>query len=323
MRPGHPALLVHDDRVHGVARYALELARAIESQLGAALAVEERAWASSSAPVAHAHFTDRLWGPSPEDAAARFESLSGGRAMTVTLHDVPQPSDGHAAERRRSAYRRVLDAATRVVVNSDHERMLLLEADLDHPDLHVIPLPAAAPRHPLRSLEPVVAVLGFVYPGKGHREVIHAVAASGTGLDVLAVGGPSPGHEQDAAELVRLGERLGVRVAVTGFVDDAALLEAAASAAVPVLAHQHISASGSLNTWLAAGRRPVVLSSRYTREMHALRPGTLALVSPERLPDAIARAAADPASTLLAPDAITAPHLHDVARGYVRLWAAG
>ena len=41
---------------------------------------------------------------------------------------------------------------------------------------------------------------------------------------------------------------------------------------VGLVAHANLSASGSLNSWLAAGRRPLVRTSDYAHEMAALRP---------------------------------------------------
>jgi hypothetical protein len=109
-------------------------------------------------------------------------------------------------------------------------------------------------------------------------------------------------------------------VDVTGFVPEDDLIARCRAVAVPVVAHRHFSASGSLATWIAAGRRPLVADGRYPREMAALRPGTVHLVAPDRLSEAIGRALADPASTWLAADAVTRPHLDDTAAAYLRWW---
>lgn len=318
-----PALLLHDDRRHGVARYAADLCSAVEGALGLRLGVRETDWSSGEAPARiHTHFTDRLWAASPEQAAARLVAVAAGRRLSVTLHDVPQPSDGHALARRTDAYRRVIAAAELVVVNSRHELALLESADLRPARVAVVPLPvpAVGPSRRPDALDPVVAVLGFIYPGKGHRETIDAIAASGTSLAFAALGGPSAGHDSDAAELIAHGAAVGVAVTISGYLSDERFDAAARSAAVPVIAHQHLSASGSMPSWIGAGRRPLVLRSRYTEEMDALRPGTLTLVGDGDLPQAIARAHDDPGSTFLEPSASTRPDLADAATAYLRAW---
>jgi hypothetical protein len=322
---GSPGFLQHDDARHGVARYARELAHRIALVVGHDLGVNESGWTGGGAPSrVHGQFTDRLWARSPEEAADRFVALAEGRRVGVTLHDVPQPSDGHAFERRIAAYGRVVAVAQLVVVNSRHELSLLESIGIDPSGVAVIPLPVTAPAAgavPLPgSFDPVAAVLGYIYPGKGHRETIEAVAASGATLSMRALGAPSPGHEADVRDLEALGRALGVEVLVTGYLDDEGLAVAATRVAVPVVAHQHFSASGSINSWISAGRRPLVVRTRYTEEMAALRPGTLRLVDAGGLAAAIAAAAADPLSTVLAPDAVTVPHLEDTARAYLEAW---
>lgn len=320
-----PALLVHDDPRHGVARYAREVAEEIERAVGRDLAVPETSWSAGDvAERVHAQFTDRLWARSPEDAAERFVALAEGRRVSVTLHDVPQTSDGHAFDRRVAAYSRVIGSASLVVVNSRHELALLDEVGLRPRRSAVIPLPAS-PASGRRSaekacFEPAVAVLGYIYPGKGHREAIEATSAAGVPLAVRALGAPSPGHEADADGLVALGASLGVDVTVSGFLSDDELISEASRVAVPVVAHQHFSASGSINSWVSAGRRPLVLRSRYTEEMDALRPGTLTLVDADGLCAAIATAYAAPASTVIAGGYSTRPHLADTAAAYLDAW---
>ncbi len=319
-----PALLLHDDPRHGVARYAAELCAEVEGVLGRPVGLPEASWTAGQAPHRiHGHFTDRLWAASPEEAAARAVELAQDRRLSVTLHDVPQDSDGRSLTRRVAAYRRVIQAAELVVVNSRHELALLESAGLRPARSAVIPLPVHAVRRPPRpsTLDPVVAVLGFIYPGKGHRETIDATAAAtGAPLAFTALGGPSSGHEADADELVVHGASVGVPVSIAGYLSDSAFAAAAAAAAVPVVAHRHISASGSLASWNAAGRRPLVLRSRYTEEMDALRPGTLTLVDLDELPSAIARAHADPDSTFLAATTRADPDLAATAVAYLRAW---
>lgn len=327
---------VHTERQHGVADYARALAeRLVETGADVELrdVVEAEDPASDDADRLrrlqrrhlHVHFTDRLWGSTSTEAADRIEALAARWTVTVTLHDLPQPSDGHAFAARTTAYGRVVRAASGVVVNSEHELSLADEhlGAVTTP-LTVIPLPVdiAAPGGTPEGWvpEPAAAVLGFVYPGKGHAEVIDAVAASARALDVVALGRASDGHEADLAALEQRAREAGHSFSATGFLPQPELVRRCRLVAVPVIAHQHYSASGSLATWIAAGRRPLVVDSRYAREMDALRPGTLRLVAADGLPAAIGAALDDPASTWLGADAVTRPDSDDAVAAYAAWW---
>jgi hypothetical protein len=330
VRPDH---LVPGDPRHGVVGYARALATA------AGCAVRDAAPQTPGGPL-HLHFTDRLWGPTPADAAAAVERLALAHPLTVTLHDLPQPSDGAAHAQRSQAYRRVLAVARAVVCNSAWERELVAAlagaapvavialavirrdgspgpADVSGPHIATGPADATAPA--------TVGLLGWIYPGKGHAEVINAVAGvgetDGSGAQVIALGGVSEGHGADVEALHALAARRGVKLVVTGYLDDSQLTDQARAVTVPVAAHQHISASGSINTWLSLGRRPLVSASPYAREMTRLRPGTLSLFEPAGLAAALGRALADPRSTWLAPDVDLAPDLGDTAAAYLRWWS--
>jgi glycosyltransferase involved in cell wall biosynthesis len=365
--PAHvPALVVSPEAHHGVAVYARQVAAEVARVLGVDTSTTVAALDGPEPPArAHLHFTDRLWADSPEAAAARIEDIARRTRLTVTLHDLPQPSDGERnLGRRRACYARVVAASHGVVVNSRHEAALLAEhtirsdgaaaAAAASPPVEVIPLPVSPLPlvDPRPTPEPEVAVLGFFYPGKGHAEVIDAVerlhrdrvrtsGGDGGDLGVVVLGRPSPGHEDELEALVTDAARRGVRVTVTGWLDDAAMLERCRSVAVPVAAHRHVSASGSIATWIAAGRRPLVPATRYSEEMAALRPGTLTLlpahdIAPGTgdestvdtahdtadLAAAIATAVDTPATTWIADDAVTRPDLHDTALAHLRWFAA-
>ncbi|WP_396599203.1 hypothetical protein [Frigoribacterium sp. R86507] len=348
-----PVVVTHHDPQHGVATYAAQIAATVEARTGRHLSLDvadllevpDADTVEVTVPRAHLQFTDRLWGPSPSAAADVVEDLADATALTVTLHDLPQPSDGERNLRRRGeAYGRVVAAARGVVVNSEHERSLLREwVGFDGP-VEVIPLPVD--RHPLTGPRPEpdgdVAVIGFFYPGKGHAEVVAAVAGLGAArhdagdrdgsgatrpesdaTGVVALGRASSGHEAELQQLVDEAAALGVPFGATGYLDDATLLDRARRASVPVAAHQHVSASGSIATWIAAGRRPLVPDTRYSREMATLRPGTLTLYPDDGLAAAISTALADPASTWLDDDARTLPGLDEVADAYAAWWAEG
>jgi glycosyltransferase involved in cell wall biosynthesis len=298
-----PLLLVHPG-THGVAMYARDVASAVRA-LRPAIRVVEPVELESTAlqtiddgtPV-HAHFTDRLWGDSPEEAAQVFAALAARRPVSVTLHDLPQPSDGERnLPRRRAAYALVAAAARGVVVNSEHEHALLLEEDVWSGPITSIPLPVAVQDAGERvQPDDSVGVLGFFYPGKGHDEAAHAASAAGiTRMTVL--GRASDGHAADLEAFVRRAADLGVSVEVTGWLDDDEIARRGRAVSVPVIAHRHISASGSLASWIGWGRRPVAVRNRYIDEMAALRPGTLLTVDEPELAGAVSDAHARPETT--------------------------
>lgn len=303
---------------HGVVRHARELAETVGERLGRTVPLEV-GQPLGGGPL-HLHFTDRIWGADPAAAAARVEAL--GVPFTVTFHDLPQASDGpRNLPRRIDAYRRVARAARAVACSSHHEAALLRDVVGVEAEPLVVPL-WVIPRAPAHERPPAVdevALLGFVYPGKGHAEAI--AAAAGTGLSVTALGRAADGHEADVAALTRAAAARGVRFEVTGYLDEAELLARCRRAAVPLAAHAHVSGSGSVGSWIGASRRPLVPDTRYSREIAALRPGTVTLYASEDLGGAVARARLDPDGTWLAHGTPTAPHLADAADAYLAWWS--
>lgn len=295
-------------------------------------------------------FTDRPFGRPATTAAAGLERLTGAaRCVVVALHDLPQRSDGAARAVRTAGYLRVAGRADAVVVGSEHERLLLLGAarvrgrawaDRLSKRLHVVPLPIEA--EPLRpgatgaarpadgpasgpggaATDPVVATLGYLYPGKGVEEVVRAVGRLTTPPEVVNLGRAAAGHEDLVPATRALAEGCGVAWSTTGWLDDPELLDRLRSVTVPVAAHRHVSASGSLASWLAAGRRPVVLRSRYVSELVERLPGTLHVVDPgadpvAALTDAIGTALRDPARTWLAAGTRLGPGWEETAQRLV------
>ena len=247
------------------------------------------------------HVTDRLFGTTPEEAADVVVALAQDRPLVVTLHDLPQASDGPSnAPRRARAYRRMAEAAAAVVVASSHEARLLAACGADVPCV-VVPLPvpdlrtapAADPSAPLRG----VAVLGYLYPGKGHEAVVAALDVLPAGVGLTAWGRPSDGHQDLVGALTDRARALDRPCTVTGFVPDAELPGLLRSAVLPVAPHAHLSASGSINAWIGAGRRPLVPRSEYTAELDERSPGCVRVY--DDLPTALAEAWADPPSTWL------------------------
>jgi glycosyltransferase involved in cell wall biosynthesis len=263
------------------------------------------------------------------DVAARLRTR--GIALSVTFHDLPHTEVSDALYRRRAAtYAAVAAVATGVVVSSRHEADLLSRAvtaadpTAAVPAVTVIPLPvtavaaAARPAPPRTDTgTPTVGVFGFLYPGKGHVEVIEELAGIRPAVRLLAIGRASTGHEHLLADLGELARVHGIDFATTGYVPDEDVDTLLRSVTVPIAPAAQVSASGSINSWIAAGRRPLALAGNYTREIAARRPDCLRLYEPGELRELVQAALADPASTWLPPGAVTGPGPEVVARRYI------
>ncbi|MEH3077226.1 MAG: hypothetical protein PGN11_11190 [Quadrisphaera sp.] len=329
---------------HGVVEVALHQHRALVALDGAdgvhLVRLDERPGADALLRAVRAapegpvlvHVTDKLFGRGPEEAADVLVALAEERQLVVALHDLPQASDGAVNHpRRAAAYQRVAGAAAAVVVASRHEERLL-RACWDVPggaadevsdglDVVVVPLPvpvldrsggatAATPADPGAPLH-AVAVLGYLYPGKGHDAVVDALDALPPGVGLLAWGRPSSGHEDLVPALQAQAGALGRTAHVSGWVAAEDLPGLLRSPVVPVAPHAHLSASGSINAWVAAGRRPLVPRSDYAAELLERTAGCVTVYDDLRV--ALAAAWADPGSTWLAPGSPSGPTVEQTA----------
>ncbi|WP_328856759.1 hypothetical protein OG579_16080 [Williamsia herbipolensis] len=321
---------------HGVVRYgtAVHAALAADDPAGHALvavpAVDSRTVESVCTPASrglvHLQFTDRLFGASAPEAAAAATGLvtalhDRGARVTATLHDLPQPSDGTGFTRRVECYRRVAAALDAVVVSSDHESALYTDhLGLQSPP-EVIPLMVETLVVPPGAAEPSagtvsVGVLGFLYPGKGHIETLRAMDDLDADIAFVALGAPSPGHDDLVDELEAHATAVGRPLEVTGFLDDAELYRRMATITVPVAHHRHMSASASVNTWRSLRRAPLVPRTRYTEEMATRSPGTLVVYADADLPATIAAALDDPSRTRIGDDIAVHPTPAEVAAAH-------
>lgn len=266
----------------------------------------------------HLQFTDRLFGAGPEAAADAVSALAAHHRLTVTLHDLPQPSDGEHAARRAAAYAAVVGRSAGVAVSSHHERELLRDIGVEVSSVAVIPLPIEhpAPARRLPAQPCTIGVFGFLYPGKGHAEVIAATAGLPSHIEVHAIGEPSAGHGALVDDLTARAAELGRRFHVTGRVGDGDLTDVLQRVTVPVVAHTHVSASGSLGSWLSAARRPLAPTNRYTREVAHRNPEMLKLYAEHGLSAAIRCALDDPESTWLPDGVVPRPTPTDAASAY-------
>jgi len=308
-------------RQHGVVRFGLALHDALRAHgfpLRQLWPPDVTALIGSACGSVHLQFTDRLFGTTPEAAAVAVTAVAQRATVTVTLHDLPQSSDGANADRRAAAYADVVGQSAGVVVNSDHERELLHDNGVDVTSVTVIPLPIDPPAsvHTRPTLPPVIGVFGFLYPGKGHEEVIAATAGLPPEVEVHAIGEASAGHGSLVEDLDRLARAQRRPFHVTGHVPDDRLVETLQRVTVPVVAHTHVSASGSLGSWLSAARRPLAPISRYCDEVSDRNPGMLSLYPEALLAEAIRYALDTPESTWLPPGLLPHPSPAETAMAY-------
>ncbi|WP_052327900.1 glycosyltransferase [Serinicoccus marinus] len=343
MAPLTLAHLVPGPAEHGVVRHGVTLHPHLgDAELLRPGTLEDLPEGALAGRTVLAQVTDRLLARQPAGALPAWRRACAGAArVTVVLHDLPQASDGRWRADRVRLYAALAAGTDAVVVASEHERLLLraavrharggLVADAVDRRTHVVPLPvdplpgAVTPDRP--PVEPraggprSVVTLGYLYPGKGLEQVIDATAAAAREPALRHVpvvgrnlGRASRGHEDLPDLLADRARRAGVSWSTTGWVADEALPGLLAAATVPVAGHQHVSASGSIATWLAAGRRPLVLRSRYTSELAHRLPGAVQLVEPGGLARAVTTALLDPDLTWLGEGVTLGPSSPEAAR---------
>ncbi|MCP9273634.1 glycosyltransferase [Mycolicibacterium arenosum] len=310
---------------HGVVRFGVALDQRLRSN-GFPIELRSALGRTAQGRGVHVQFTDRLFGADAVQAAVAVSEFAAmvhcsGARISATLHDLPQPSDGEHYSTRAHAYASLASTLDAVVVSSDHERELLSTIGF-RGRTSVIPLPVTPPVHgpSPSSHPPSVGMFGFVYPGKGHAEVLDAMERLPPGVAMTVIGEPSAGHEDLIEHLAATARAQGRRFEVTGHVTDGAVNPLLHGVSVPVVHHRHVSASGSLNSWLTAGRRPLVASTRYTREIAIRNPGGLLLYEddPDSLAAALRAALDEPESTWLPPGFACSPTPDQVARCYAR-----
>ncbi|MDQ3448737.1 MAG: glycosyltransferase [Chloroflexota bacterium] len=128
----------------------------------------------------------------------------------------------------------------------------------------------------------VITILGFMVRRKGYRLTIEALRFLPADVVALFAGGPIAGREARADELRAYAEQLGVgeRVTITGYVASERLEQALTATHVAICPFRDLSASGSLSTWISAGRPIVTSDLPQFREYDELEPGALRIFQP-------------------------------------------
>lgn len=305
-----PTHLIVGPEQHGVVEYGLLLAkhaggRVVRFDNWTALPTDPREFPAGPLQI---YFTDHLFGSSPSEALTRVLNLVGNHPLSVSFHDVPQLEEGaDRFARRAKAYVELAQRADAVVVNSQHEARFFTQrlTQNPHPALRVVPLPlpqrvttikpsSSTPPNP-PSIHDDIAIMGFIYPGKGHMELLDSLSKNPAhGIHSLrALGRIADGHEWLADDLRSASMRAGVDLEITGFLDPEELEQEMFRAGIPVCAHRHFSASGSLMKWISLGRRVLVADGPYPRELRERWPNFIVLVKDDAWPEAIAALPSD------------------------------
>ena len=128
----------------------------------------------------------------------------------------------------------------------------------------------------------IVTLLGFVYGRKGHRYAVDAVPFMPDDAVMVYAGGPVAGrtfvHDLALSRAAELG--LGDRFRITGYLDDAAWETWIAATHLAILPFTDLSASGSLSSWISAGKPMLVSDLPGTREYERRVPGALHFFGP-------------------------------------------
>lgn len=314
---------------HGVVTYALQLSHALEVEplrfdswrdLEAALPLK------LESPSVHVCFTDHLFGDTPAQAVQLMHRLGKQFFLSISFHDVPQPQEGEERFATRArAYAELGERADVLVVNSEHEAAFFREHCYKavYPLVLPLPLPAVhtqtAASAPLLNAQPLeISIMGFLYPGKGHQELLESL--SGLNANVRALGKLSDGHDWLLESLETTAQDAGVGFEVTGYLNEPELEEQMLRTQIPVCAHRHFSASGSLMKWISLGRRVLVSDNTYSRELAKIWGDFITLVPDDNWALAIQNLPADFSQRLDAPINWT---WADVAQGYATAWASG
>jgi glycosyltransferase involved in cell wall biosynthesis len=300
----------------GVRRYGQHIADAVREHGGVmvleaeagrvdegATELGEVAAELADAQVVILQWNRRGWGTRGRSLVrlARFRRACRS-ALVVTLHDI---FDRHGLRQRwlqpeAWSLRYLGRAADRVVVHSqvEVERLRgLIPPDriavIPHfVERRVLPLDSSAARQRLGLADRrIVTLLGFVYGRKGHRYAVEAVPSLPEDVIMVYAGGPVAGrsfvHDLATSKARELG--LGDRFRITGYLSEDELETWLAATHLAILPFTDLSASGSLSSWIAAGKPMLVSDLPGFREYAERAPGALRVFSPNE-PAALAAA---------------------------------
>jgi glycosyltransferase involved in cell wall biosynthesis len=236
----------------------------------------------------------RGWGTRGRSLARllRFRRAYRG-ALVVTLHDV---FGRHGVRQRILApdawgLRWLGRTADRLVVHSQAE-VERLRGIVPLERLRVIPhfverrtlglSPTEARRRLGVADRRLVTLLGFVYGRKGHRYAVEAVPFLPPDVVMVYAGGPVAGRSYVHDLAVRRAAELdlGDRFRITGYLSEDELETWIAATHLAILPFTDLSASGSLSSWISAGKPMLASDLPGFREYLRRVPGAISLFGP-------------------------------------------
>jgi glycosyltransferase involved in cell wall biosynthesis len=264
----------------------------------------------ASADVVHLQYNNQrkgsVWGAGWQQLKnLQLFAAALRRPLVATVHDVypVRPAWSSAVRRPLREMRRLASSgpqlvtrswlqwrACRVFVCSEEERKRLSSPFGGGPYViphFVEPRELDAPREEVRralglSNRRVVTLLGFIHERKGHRLLIEALPHLPKDIVVVFAGSPAPGSNGIVSHLLAAAESLGVadRVRITGYLAEPQFEEYLIATDVAVCPFRSISASGSLSTWISAGRPIIASNLPQIAEYNALESGAIATFQP-------------------------------------------
>jgi glycosyltransferase involved in cell wall biosynthesis len=273
-------LTVHEAEAGRVDEQSTQLAR-VAGELGDAQVVlmqwNRRGWGK------HGRSLPRL---------LRFRRAYRG-ALVVTLHDIFERRGLRERYLQPDAWslRWLGRSADRIVVHSQVE-VERLRGIIPGDRIRVVPHFVERRRLPLGPEEArarlglsdrrIVTLLGFVYGRKGHRYAVEAVPFMPDDAVMVYAGGPVAGrsyvYDLATAKAAELG--LGDRFRITGYLSEEELETWIAATHLAILPFTDLSASGSLSSWISAGKPMLVSDLPGFREYAQRAPGALRFFSP-------------------------------------------
>lgn len=231
----------------------------------------------------------------------RLRRRAGPPSLPPVLTEIGRTALGHSAA-DRAALSAVLSGSRAALVTSSTERDRLRSGPWA---VEVIPhfverRPSAAPSHAIArarlgiGAEPVLTLLGYIHPRKGHRLAVEALPRLPPSARLVFAGGAQGAEGAYLRSVLDVARRLGVhdRLTVTGRLSDDDLWNWLAATDVAVCPFRFFAASGSLSTWVSALRPLVVSRQPQLADYDAVAPGAIRSFAPYT-PEALARALVD------------------------------
>jgi glycosyltransferase involved in cell wall biosynthesis len=137
----------------------------------------------------------------------------------------------------------------------------------------------------------VVTLLGYIHPRKGHSLLVAAMRELPGNVHVVMAGGAEPHHADYLQSLRDSARASGVsnRLRITGYLTEPELELYLTATDVAVCPFRNVAASGSVSTWLSAGRRIIASELPQIAEYNNLERGAIETFSPHE-PTALAAA---------------------------------